>query len=85
MHTSEDDDEENEEIMRANAHILSNNAKNMQNGNGNNAQKADTSKSAAENWKAIGNRHMACQVSHCNFNIAYHVAIVTHNYNPNES
>jgi len=82
MHSSEDD-EENEEIMRANANIMRNSNRH---GNTSGAagagagaasskqqqqiyptksiaagQSMDTSKSAADNWKGIGNRHMASQ------------------------
>lgn len=65
---SSEDDEENEEIMRANANInnMQQTSNSNGNGNGNNAQKpsgSNPTKSAADNWKGIGNRHMASQVS----------------------
>ena len=53
-HSSEDD-EENDEIIRATKVY-------QHNGNGN-TDAADHTKNAAENWKGIGNRHMAMQVS----------------------
>jgi tetratricopeptide (TPR) repeat protein len=63
---SSEDDEENEEIMRANANInnMQQTSNSNGNGNGNNAQKpsgSNPTKSAADNWKGIGNRHMASQ------------------------
>ena len=68
------DDEENEEIMRANGQYARNTAvpsstKSNDNINTSSSSNHDqgnaggVSKSAAENWKGIGNRHMASQVS----------------------
>ncbi len=68
--TSEDD-EENEEIMRANGKLVtgthtsdrdmnSNNNRDSVNSHNTNGSKP---KSAADNWKGIGNRHMASLVS----------------------
>jgi hypothetical protein len=44
------DDEENEEVMRAAGN------------NRDNGAKSDGTKTAADKWKGIGNRHMASQV-----------------------
>lgn len=70
------DDEEDEEIMRANGQYArhavplstksNNNTNNHVSSNhdqGNAGGVVDNSKSAAENWKGIGNRLMASQVS----------------------
>lgn len=56
-----EDDEENEEIMRANRNTVSSNS-NMNHNPPMSKPKFDNSKSAADNWKGIGNRHMASQV-----------------------
>ena len=58
---SEQDDEENEEIMRANAKLATHSIHQYGNESPRNP-KFDNSKSAADNWKGIGNRHMASQV-----------------------
>ena len=56
-----EDDEENEEIMRANAKLATHSIHQYGNESPRNP-KFDNSKSAADNWKGIGNRHMASQV-----------------------
>ena len=56
-----EDDEENEEIMRANRNVVNDN-NDMNHDPPMSKPKFDNSKSAADNWKGIGNRHMASQV-----------------------